>query len=108
MKEVKIDGVVYVPKAQQKRLFTSVNNIPLHLWPKDVKKIGSYSNILRICEYLNNEFESDDECKWIIPFTLDEVFDTDTSITSIYHFTSKEAAEYALLHFKQTFKTFYS
>ena len=106
MKEVTIDGIIYVPKVQEEKvLITNVAHLPLL---KDIgyTKMDAYRNVLKICTYLNNEFESDGN-KWIITSEL-EVLNPRSSLSKVHHFTSEEAADYALLYFKETFKTFYS
>ena len=107
MKEVIINGVVYVPKIkEEKRLITDLSHLTI-LSEVGYIKLNAYKEVLKICAYLNNEFKSDG-CKWIIPYTLEEPYFTESTFSTIYFFTSKEAAEYALLHFEETFKTFYS
>ena len=104
MKEVTIDGVVYVPKVpEEKVLCTSLILIPSVLSYKSIKKVEAYNNILQICEYLNNEFVSDGK-RWMINHSEKTISVFGTS--NIYHFTSEKAAEYALLHFIIVFKTF--
>ena len=105
MKEVTIDGVVYVPKVPvEKVLWTSLTLVPAVLSYKSIKKMEAYNNILQICEYLNNEFVSDGST-WMINKS-EKTICVLGATRNIYHFTSEKAAEYALLHFKQVFTTF--
>ena len=106
MKEVTIDGVVYVPKVQEEKvLITYAGHLPL-LVGIGYTKMCAYQNVLKICAYLNNEFTSDGN-KWIITSEL-EVLNPLSCLSKVHHFTSEEAADYALLHFNEVFKTFYS
>ena len=106
MKEVTINGVVYVPKGQEeKKLRTIITTLP-KLSNEGYIKWYAYYDVLKICAYVNNEFESDGEY-WIITNEL-EINSSISTIGKIYHFTSNKAAEYALIHFKEVFKTFYS
>ena len=106
MKEVIIDGVVYVPKViEGKKLKLNVEDFPI-LSNTGREKWNNYYDVLRICEYLNNEFKSDGD-KWVID-KHGITASTIGGIASVFHFTSVKAAKFALLHFKETFKTFYS
>ena len=107
MKEVTIDGIIYVPKVQEEKvLITNVAHLPLL---KDIgyTKMCAYQNVLKICAYLNNEFKSDGN-QWVITHTLEITYCKARTLNKIFYFTSEEAVEYALLHFKEIFKTFYS
>ena len=106
MKEVTIDGIIYVPKGQEgKILNTYVAQLPI-LSTVERMKWDTYKSVLKICAYLNNEFKSDGN-QWVITHEL-RVDDDYSTLEKVFHFTSKEAAKYALLHFKEVFKTFYS
>lgn len=107
MKEVTIDGIIYVPEGKEKILATNHSHISNMLNEKNLKKWQAYFNILKICAYLNNEFKSDKR-QWTISETLELFPCQSKTLSNVYHFTSKEAAEYALNHFKEIFKIFYN
>jgi len=68
------------------------------------KKVQAYKDILNLCLYLNDRFSVDGEY-WVIK--KDETIYISYMMPS-FGFTSKKAAEYALEHFSELFKTFYS
>jgi hypothetical protein len=77
---------------------------------KNKKKVQAYKDILNLCLYLNDRFSVDGEIMpsyqyWTI--TRNGAIEGQNT-PSVFTFNSYNAAKYALEHFAELFKTFYS